>query len=271
MRPAGLETIMARVAAVRQGSPRVQELRARFGLTMQQALGDAGGTGKATDGGADEAAVAGATGSFMAGGRTTSPSPPVTVPGTYGMIAVSLPPSAGGSARATEPVLPLIGATAPADGTTPAAPSSPAGPASGAWQARLIPAGRQWADQIGAAAARHGLDPAFLAAVVWTESSFQPGAVSPAGAIGLGQLMPGTARELGVDPWDPVQNLEGSARFYRQLIDRFGSERLAAAAYFSGPGAVARAGGVPTERSQAYVDRVLGRRDYLSGARATAP
>jgi hypothetical protein len=267
MRPAGLETIMARVAAVRQGSPRVQELRARFGITMQQALGDSGGSGKATDGGADEAAVTGA-GSFMAGGRATGPSRPVTVPGTYGMIAVSLPPSAGGAARATEPLLPLIGGAAPTGGTTPA---NPATPASGAWQARLIPAGRAWADEIGEAATRHGLDPAFLAAVVWTESSFQPTAVSPAGAIGLGQLMPGTARELGVDPWDPVQNLEGSARFYRQLIDRFGSERLAAAAYFSGPGAVARAGGIPTERSQAYVDRVLGRRDYLSGVRATAP
>lgn len=82
-------------------------------------------------------------------------------------------------------------------------------------------------------------------------------AVSPKGAIGLAQLMPATARMLGVDPWDPVQNLEGGARYLAAQYRRFGSWRLALAAYNAGPAAVARHGGVPPYReTRAYIAHV---------------
>jgi soluble lytic murein transglycosylase-like protein len=91
------------------------------------------------------------------------------------------------------------------------------------------------------------LDPRLVVALVVVESGFQPRAVSRAGAIGLGQLMPATARALGVDPWDPAQNLYGSIRYLRGNIDRFGWENthLALAAYNAGRGAVERHEGIP--------------------------
>ena len=109
------------------------------------------------------------------------------------------------------------------------------------------------------AARRHGLDPALLRAVIEVESGWNPLARSPAGALGLMQLMPATARALGVtDPWDPWQNLEAGARYLRQQLERFGDIRLALAAYNAGPGAVQRHGDVPPYReTQAYVERVL--------------
>lgn len=151
------------------------------------------------------------------------------------------------------------------------APTSSA--ADGGWVARIPnERGTALAPAIEAAATRHGLEPAFLAAVFWTESSFTPDAVSRTGAIGLGQLMPETAEWLGVDPWDPMQNMEGSARLYSQLRDHFGGDmRLAIASYAAGIGAVKRAGGVPDEFTARYIDKLLARTDYLAGRRATAP
>lgn len=124
--------------------------------------------------------------------------------------------------------------------------------------------------EIEAAAAKHGIDPALLRALVRQESGFDPAARSAAGATGLTQLMPGTAASLGVDPTDPVQALEGGARYLRQQLDRFGGdERLALAAYNAGPGAVARFGGVPPyAETQAYVEKVLG---FAAAERAARP
>lgn len=124
--------------------------------------------------------------------------------------------------------------------------------------------------EIEAAAAKHGIDPALLRALVRQESGFDPAARSSAGATGLTQLMPGTAASLGVDPTDPVQALEGGARYLRQQLDRFGGdERLALAAYNAGPGAVARFGGVPPyAETQAYVEKVLG---YAAAERTSRP
>jgi soluble lytic murein transglycosylase-like protein len=141
----------------------------------------------------------------------------------------------------------------------------PAG-AAGPWATRLPAAGAKYGPAIEAAAARHGIEPELLGALVWTESDFDPQARSRSGAIGLGQLMPGTAAELGVNPNDPAQNLDGAARYLRQQIDRFGDTRLALAAYNAGPGRVASAGGVPAiTETQNYVERVTARAGTLGG------
>jgi soluble lytic murein transglycosylase-like protein len=115
--------------------------------------------------------------------------------------------------------------------------------------------------EIDAAAARYGIDPALLRGLVRQESGFDPRAHSSAGAMGLTQLMPGTAASLGVtDPYDPVQSLDGGARYLREMLDRFGNDPAKAlAAYNAGPGAVARSGGVPPyAETQRYVQNILG-------------
>ena len=116
-------------------------------------------------------------------------------------------------------------------------------------------------DLIQAAAVRNGVDPALLAGLVKQESNLNPNAQSPAGARGLTQLMPATARGLGVtDPTDPAQSLEAGARFLGGLLRQFsGNESLALAAYNAGPGAVQKFGGIPPyEETQRYVPKVLG-------------
>lgn len=103
------------------------------------------------------------------------------------------------------------------------------------------------------------VQPALVKAVIKAESNFDPQAVSRRGAKGLMQLMPKTARAMGVhDPLHPGQNVRGGARYLRTMLDRYGDLRLAVAAYNAGPRAVDRFGGVPPYReTRAYVDRVL--------------
>ena len=108
------------------------------------------------------------------------------------------------------------------------------------------------------AGARHGISPAILAAVAQAESGNDPRAVSHAGAQGLMQLMPATARGLGVDAFDPAQAVDGAARLLSGHLEKFGSLPLALAAYNAGPGAVSRYGGIPPYReTQGYVARIL--------------
>jgi len=112
-----------------------------------------------------------------------------------------------------------------------------------------------------AAETRFGLPAGLLDAVIWTESRYNPTAVSHAGAAGLGQLMPGTAKDLGVaNRFDPYANIIGAARYLRQMLDRFGVIHLAIAAYNAGPGTVQKLGRIPLNgETPAYVRNVLDR------------
>jgi len=114
-------------------------------------------------------------------------------------------------------------------------------------------------ETIVAAADRYNLDPNLIKAVMRTESNFRPDVVSRSGAMGLMQLMPATAADLGVtDPFDIVQNIDGGARYLRRMLDLFdGDETLALAAYNAGQGSVRRHGGVPPfAETTAYIPRV---------------
>ena len=114
-------------------------------------------------------------------------------------------------------------------------------------------------DLIARAGVINGLSPALIKAVVRAESNFQPDAVSRKGAQGLMQLMPKTARSLGVrDALRPSENVFAGSRYLRNMIDRYGDLRYALAAYNAGPTAVDRYGGVPPyPETRQYVDRVL--------------
>ena len=213
-----------------------------------------------------EAMMASAAGTAAA--RTGGTAAPTSASGFAGALATAT--AAGAPAGVGAPA--GIGATAAA---TPLAAGVGAGVLMGtggalATGASALPAGTPFAAEITAAARKHGLDPALLAGLVKQESGFNPNAVSPAGARGLTQLMPGTAAGLGVtDASDPVQALDGGARYLKQQLDRFGGDvTRALAAYNAGPGAVQRFGGVPPyAETQAYVRNVQA---HAAGFRSSA-
>jgi hypothetical protein len=107
----------------------------------------------------------------------------------------------------------------------------------------------------------HAINPALVRAVIQAESAWNTRAVSPKGALGLMQLMPQTATELGVvDPFDPAQNIKAGVRYLKRLLDRYdGSAELALAAYNAGPGAVDKYGGTvpPYRETRAYVRKIV--------------
>jgi soluble lytic murein transglycosylase-like protein len=155
-------------------------------------------------------------------------------------------------------------------------PASVAAAPSAAEHRHALPPRHHALDSAIASAARDsGIDAALVKAVAWTESRFRPDALSPKGAQGVMQLMPGTAAKLAVDkPFDIDQNLQGGARLLRLLLDRYASNvPLALAAYNAGEGAVARFGGQvpPFLETQRYVAAVMAGHSALSGDAAVAP
>lgn len=150
------------------------------------------------------------------------------------------------------------------DGVQPIAPPAPEAPVSPG-----VEAVRQ---QISTAADTYALDPKLVEAVAWRESRFRSDALSSKGAVGVMQLMPGTARDLGVNPFDVGQNIQGGALYLRRMLSEFGGDvRLALAAYNAGPAAVRKHGGVPPyAETQAYVTSILGRM-AATGAVLSAP
>jgi soluble lytic murein transglycosylase-like protein len=128
------------------------------------------------------------------------------------------------------------------------------------------------AEAIHAAAQRHQIDERLVTAVARQESGFNPTAVSPKGARGVMQLMPGTARALGVDASDLNGNIDGGAGYLAQMMRRFGGDKVKAlAAYNAGPEAVERYGGVPPyAETISYVDSILGRLNRSDDAMAAA-
>jgi len=118
-----------------------------------------------------------------------------------------------------------------------------------------------WRAQVAILAQKYDISPALLEAVVWQESRWHSEARSSKGAHGLAQLMPGTAREMGVDIANPLSNLEGGARYLKIQLDRFdGDIERALAAYNAGPSRVLSAGGIPQiPETKAYVSAIMSR------------
>ena len=230
------------LSAVAEASARVSEIRQRvaspwsFASVLSQVSQGAGLDGAQPQPSSGAAPAGNSLTSYLFGQRLSGNAPTgPTWGGTYGAAS----------------------ATSSATGRT----AAPAG-----WADALPEAGRQWAGAIEAAATRAGVDPRLLAAITRAESGFNPNALSGAGAVGLTQLMPGTAAGLGVNPTDPFANLDGGARYLAGQLDSFGRVDLALAAYNAGPGAVRQAGGVPNyPETQAYVRRVLGYYQQLGG------
>ncbi|HEK1689142.1 TPA: lytic transglycosylase domain-containing protein [Pseudomonas putida] len=148
-------------------------------------------------------------------------------------------------------------------------PVAQAGPAN----AQLI-TGRPYADLVAAAARMHNVPQALLHALIKAESGYNPKARSAAGAVGLMQLMPGTAKEMGVeDVLDPEDNVQGGARYLKHMLNLFDNDiTLAVAAYNAGPDAVRRRGAVPPfAETRRYVPNVLREYRKLQGLAADSP
>ncbi len=201
----------------------------------------------------DIAAVQQRIASIVGGGQPAAPvAPPVAPVASPGTGVDGLPilsPGSGPFAALVQAALEGQGGASAAGALAAANASAPAPVPSAQIAALAQGQGSIW-----------GVDPKLITAVIANESGFNANATSKVGAQGLMQLMPATARALGVsDPFDPTQNVAGGTRYLRGLLDRFhGDTKLAIAAYNAGPGAVEKYGGVPPyPETQNYVQNVL--------------
>ena len=163
--------------------------------------------------------------------------------------------SAGGTGGAVAGQEPRPITAAASGGASPSASAPSSSPA----PAPIVAADVPYGPLVAAVARRHGLSVSLFTALVWQESGFTPRARSGAGARGLTQLMPATARDLGVRRiYDPLENLDGGARYLVAQLLRFRSVELALAAYNAGPGAVVKHRGIPPfAETRRYVRSVL--------------
>jgi len=191
--------------------------------------------------------------------RSSASEAPIEVSASHGAVdgaRAALAPSARPD---------MAPASKPASMSLGAPPEPAAARMASPYRARLA----AFAEPVMEAAERFGVDPSVIEAVIAKESSGNPRAESPKGARGLMQIIPETARELGLaNPFDPRQNILAGTRYLSRMLDRFGGDLpLALAAYNAGPGAVARHGGIPPYRETIrYVSDVLGLVGDLRGA-----
>jgi hypothetical protein len=214
---------------------RIQSIESRFAMPSPARVAQSGTT---TDFASTlSTAFDGSSAGLLDGGSNGMTTTTTTT--MNGAMTASMGPTLGSNTRAYATPLSGAGGVATTAGATGFDPSTP------------------FASYFEAAGNQHGVPPEMLAAVGWVESRYQTDAVSSAGAIGVMQIMPVVANELGVDPYDPVQAIDGAARLLRSHYERFGSWDLALAAYNAGAGAVQNAGrAIPSPRVAEYVRRV---------------
>jgi soluble lytic murein transglycosylase-like protein len=177
----------------------------------------------------------------------------------------------GSSAPAAAPAVAGPASAAPSFAAALQSASAPAASAAYSPESSAGAGSTPYDQLIGQSAARYGIDPAILHGLIQQESGFDPNATSSAGAMGLTQLMPGTASSLGVsNPMNPAEAVEGGARYLSRLMGEFGGNTSEAlAAYNAGPGAVKQYGGIPPyAETQSYVTKVLG---YAEAFRQSHP
>ncbi len=185
---------------------------------------------------------------------STAPAP-VAFPSTDAVSATG-----AGTAAAIETPISLVAAevTAPVPSVVSAAASTTNVQSTDTGSEAVADPGANFRSMFQQAGVKYGVSPTLLEAVAKQESQFNPNAQSPAGAQGLMQMMPSTARALKIDPYEPSQAIDGAARLLSQHLRQFGSVSLALAAYNAGPGAVQKFGGVPPYReTQGYVSKIM--------------